>query len=383
MTVSAKTLSSLLGLLYEAAADPQKWPAFLESLTKQVNADLANLVTTRSSSFAEHLHGSIVYTFGLPVEGVALYRNYYGVRDPVIREYRKRRSQGVAINSELVGRDVYYQSEFYNDFAKYYHAEYICFTAIEQNATRSSGLGLSRSSQLGDFDPETLGLIESLVPHLRRAVALNRTLSTFHAQRFTTTSAMNIAAISLDERGLIIAVSGSAEELLRKQDGLISHGRQLSASDPSQNARLQSLIAAAVTAPSGKGWRPSRPMPYGGSMAIARRDGKHSLQLAIFPFHSSELLLEDRPCAIVFLVDPENKTTATAEALQSLYELTPAESRLAELLLAGHNLADCAEQLGNTIETTRDRLKTVMRKTNVSRQSELIRLLIGFPNLRR
>lgn len=84
----------------------------------------------------------------------------------------------------------------------------------------------------------------------------------------------------------------------------------------------------------------------------------------------------------MLLIDPDRKPAATAETLQSLYGLTPAEGRLTEMLLTGRELAECAEMLGNTIETARVRLKRIMRKTNVSRQSELIRLLVGFPDLR-
>lgn len=234
-----------------------------------------------------------------------------------------------------------------------------------------------------------------LVPHLCRAVALNRALTKLHAENKTTSAAMNIAAISLGERGLVIAASESAEEILREGDGLTSRNRRLSASDPLRNALLQELIQAALeTACKGEstcsnGSKPGEPpgtRKQAGSRSwqsfvIPRSNSKHALQLVVLPFRSSKLLLQDRPCVLIFIMDPEKKTVPVSEALQTLYGLTPAEARLTELLVAGHELNHCAELLGNTVPSTRVRLKAAMRKMNVSRQTELMRLLVGFPKL--
>jgi DNA-binding CsgD family transcriptional regulator len=81
----------------------------------------------------------------------------------------------------------------------------------------------------------------------------------------------------------------------------------------------------------------------------------------------------------VFLADNAAQPAARTELLKSLFELTPAEARLAEQLASGPSLSDAADNLGITIGTARTQLKSVFLKTDTSRQAELVRLLLLLP----
>jgi DNA-binding CsgD family transcriptional regulator len=61
--------------------------------------------------------------------------------------------------------------------------------------------------------------------------------------------------------------------------------------------------------------------------------------------------------------------------LERLFELTPAEARLAWLVGAGCGLTEAAERLGVSPHTARTQLKCVFAKTATGRQSQLVRLL--------
>ena len=65
--------------------------------------------------------------------------------------------------------------------------------------------------------------------------------------------------------------------------------------------------------------------------------------------------------------------------MQQLYGLTPAESRVADLLLEGLEVRDAAERLCITLETARFHLKRVLAKTGTHRQTELMRLMLSLP----
>jgi DNA-binding CsgD family transcriptional regulator len=69
----------------------------------------------------------------------------------------------------------------------------------------------------------------------------------------------------------------------------------------------------------------------------------------------------------------------TAGLMKTMYGLTPAESRLADLLLEGLEVRGIADSLGITIETTRFYLKRVLAKTGTRRQSELMKLMLSLP----
>ena len=396
MTSSTDTVLGLVELIYQSASDPRYWTRFLAALNKKLNAESANLTVASFSEDApaQVTERRVVYSAGFPPEGLTSYRQYFGVLDPFLSEYKIRFPRGGTIAGEhLLDRNTYHRSAFYNEFAKLYNVEHVCFSRLEQHASTASGLGLTRPEKLGPFDDAALQFISALVPHMRRAIQIDRMLSQENTLYNHVTDKMNIAVVSLDAKGRPLVVSELAWELLHRNDGLLLTGNQLSASNSSQELVLQQTIASAIAASrenrspreiraesrTSPNSRSSKPIPFCGCLAVSRSFSKHPLQVIVHPLYSSELLLENRSCAVVMIIDPDRKPIAPAAALQILYGLTPAESRLAELLLQGNELSTCAELLGNSIAGARVRLKSIMRKTNVSRQSELMRLFVGFP----
>lgn len=93
------------------------------------------------------------------------------------------------------------------------------------------------------------------------------------------------------------------------------------------------------------------------------------------------MLTEAAPCALIFISDPDALPASRAAILCNLHGLAPAECRLADLLLQGLELAATAERLHITDSTARFMLKSVFRKTETHRQSELIRFLLCLPDL--
>jgi DNA-binding CsgD family transcriptional regulator len=68
---------------------------------------------------------------------------------------------------------------------------------------------------------------------------------------------------------------------------------------------------------------------------------------------------------------------ASAQVLQDLFGLTPAEARVARWIAAGKRIRDIADEAGLAAGTVRQQLKSVFAKTGVSRQADLVGLLVG------
>jgi DNA-binding CsgD family transcriptional regulator len=71
----------------------------------------------------------------------------------------------------------------------------------------------------------------------------------------------------------------------------------------------------------------------------------------------------------------------SVETVARLFDLTDAEARLAVALSEGHRIEDAAEILGITVSSARTYLKRVFSKTEVTRQAELVRLILAAPVL--
>ncbi len=83
--------------------------------------------------------------------------------------------------------------------------------------------------------------------------------------------------------------------------------------------------------------------------------------------------------AVLFVSDPSEPVELSIEAICGLYGLTPAEGRLALGLTNGYKLDDLAEEWSVSMHTVRSQLRQIFRKTDTSRQSELVKLILTGP----
>jgi DNA-binding HTH domain-containing proteins len=88
--------------------------------------------------------------------------------------------------------------------------------------------------------------------------------------------------------------------------------------------------------------------------------------------------------AAVVTVTPVDRSNAPAAVvLERLFDLTPAEAKVAQGIGSARSVEALANSLGISRETVRSQLKAVMAKTGAGRQSELVSLLAGkeFPQI--
>jgi len=78
--------------------------------------------------------------------------------------------------------------------------------------------------------------------------------------------------------------------------------------------------------------------------------------------------------AICFKSHKQN-LVCTSDPIRTLFKLTPAESRLASELARGTAISAAATSTGITLNTARDRLKSIFAKTRTRRQAELVSLI--------
>jgi DNA-binding NarL/FixJ family response regulator len=67
--------------------------------------------------------------------------------------------------------------------------------------------------------------------------------------------------------------------------------------------------------------------------------------------------------------------------LRRLFDLTPAEARLAQALTCGDSLEEVAERLNVKMTTARTQLAAIFAKTHTSRQAQLVAILSRLAHL--
>ena len=85
--------------------------------------------------------------------------------------------------------------------------------------------------------------------------------------------------------------------------------------------------------------------------------------------------------ALVLLSDPAERARSRGAALAALYALTPTETRIADLLFQGTEIAGIANSLEIAEGTVRFHMKRVLAKTGAHRQVEPVRLMAALPGV--
>lgn len=78
---------------------------------------------------------------------------------------------------------------------------------------------------------------------------------------------------------------------------------------------------------------------------------------------------------LVCVSDLEVRSRLSEQRLREIFDLSPAESRVAAALFEGATPREAAEQLGVSFYTVRGHLVRIFEKTGTGRQAELVRLL--------
>ncbi len=155
---------------------------------------------------------------------------------------------------------------------------------------------------------------------------------------------MQTGVLLLDTTGKVLSLNAVARELLPRTEGLLLEDGKLALD-------------------------PLAPEP---PTTVQRKDGHPPLKLRM------AVLCDDSPKAshVVVTLVPAGDPTARRALLAGRFNLTPAETRMAETVIEGHSPAKIAELLGITLHTVRTYLKRLYGKTGVRNQAGLVRILI-------
>ncbi len=396
---SGETVSKLLGLLYEASASTGSWSGFLSAISEYTQSESSYFLLVDAQG-----RSNFNLNHGFDPEWTRAYMTHFHSHDMVLKRFvaaRRLHGEWVGTRYSVIPKQDYLDSYFYNEFTRPQHKLPLCAVALGGlEGGLEGGLGLMRSESEDPYSQETVALITMLAPHLRQALNMHRALALARSQSAElqhSVEALDTAVVSLDSIGRVVRMSAAAQTILDLRNGIVLEGGFLRASVAAEQLRLAAMIAGAVATGIGHGeefavrrlteaapqagsdplWTPSA----GGAMEIAREGSNSVLRVVVTPFHSRELLLMDQPAALVFFSDPGAHAGSRASVLSALYAVTPVECRLAGLLADGFEVAGAADLMKITTETARFHLKAIFRKTGVRRQAELVRLVLGLPNV--
>lgn len=371
-------LSSLIGKIYGAAADASLWPQFLEEFADAIGGTASGIVY-----YDLRLPGSNSGVFGrTDPEQSRKYLEHFANINPWMKAWETRQypdgPMSITISDQLIELSRLKKTEFYHDFLRLYDQAHQFSGMISKTQDWGAEYFCVRSRRKGPFGPAEVKALRTIFPHLQQAMQLRRRMAELEGENRALLDALDrlpVGVILLDDHCRVLRVNRSAESILAQNDGLFIGKRGIEASAQQQCRVLRSALTAAALTSAGKGFS------SGGHLGIPRPSGKRPFVVHVMSASVRSLACGGNFAAVIVLVtDPERGSPRLADLMQTLYGLTPAESRLADHLVAGRSLSEAAEMNKVTRETVRSQIKSIFSKTGVRRQAELIRLLSALPN---
>lgn len=366
----------IVGAIYDAALQQSRWAGVLERIDDAVGGRLLFGVYDPANGLSSLLSPRI------DPERVQNLLDW-APRNPLLPLGRDRAPGDVFTIGDFISREQFARSDFYNEWWEPagFDAEPLTTNLLADHHATGI-LTCHRPAHLPPYDHRARRLFATLAQHLVRAVAIQRRMHQLDL-------AGRAAVEGVDElkQGLILTSAAArplflnrrARELTEKADGIRLEAGQLDAADRGEASRLRALIASCSS---------DEPDRIGGTMSLRRPQGHAPLRVQVSPVGSDwaesagPFTFGCRPTAMLLITDPESGVESEADvglrrdALRQRFGLTRAEAAFAIEIVKGGGRKLTAERLGITDGTARSHLSRIFHKTGVSRQAELVRLLL-------
>jgi DNA-binding CsgD family transcriptional regulator len=352
--------------IYQSVQEDNPWRSCLAQLVKYFQVANAAIVVRPSTA------SDPGYLVCVPAGGDALelaFRSKWYELDPFIGVPPER----VMLVSDLMTDVQWQSSHFFLDYVRRtvpIDASRVMGVNITTQAGTMSRLRLHRFQHLPPFSAADKQHLAMFVPHIKQAMKLTALLHCNESQKRIYEEGLerlNIGVIVLSETAQLLRANPTARQMLDSADGLRLLDRQLAASTVTETRALRHLLASARE-------RPGQVT----AMCLSRPSGRRKLAAVV---RSIPLVEEsegrERPAVSIFLRDPDTLAEPAHDIARQLFDFTPAEAHLAIELLNGLSLDEAAAKLGILRNTGRAHLRAIFSKTGVSRQSELIRVLLN------
>lgn len=231
---------------------------------------------------------------------------------------------------------------------------------------------LARMRDKGRYTAKDIASLDSLRPHLNRATLIAARLGLERANAMAETlSRLGLAAAVIDPAGRVIG-SNSLLDALHDILPSVAFGR-ISVNDRAGNTLFRAgleQIGSGDAKPGGM----SIPVP---PSACGSRP---PLIIHLLPVRglAQDIFAGGQALMVVSLL--ERKSAPMPELLHGLFDLSPAEARLAGEMATGMTLRDITVSRPVSMPTLRTQVRSILAKTGVSRLADLSRLLAQIPD---
>lgn len=368
---SVEKFSDLIGAIYDCVITPERWSGVLDEICAEFGfatgaLSVASLTNMRAgvnavsgSDLTQMAQNGIAYGADIiELWGGVERIQQYPLGEPIVQ-------------SQAVRQDVISGNRYYREWAMPKGLFDAVAVGLVRDKTMVGNAIFSQHQSAGPIGDAQLDGLRVLAPHIRRAVTISNLfdMKTVEAATFAATvEALSVGVVLADEDCRIIHANAAATAMLAADDPIVVRHGRIAVQSAATTSTLQSAVAQAAKDEATLGQK-------GIGIPIPRAGGD-PLVIHVLPLRRSHMRsgLHQRAAAALFVASASGPPRLPHDALNQLYDLTPAEIRIFELICEGQTRADVSESLGISISTVKSHLFHVFEKTGCRRQVDLVRL---------
>ncbi|MDO9561475.1 MAG: helix-turn-helix transcriptional regulator [Bradyrhizobium sp.] len=357
---STSTESELIDRIYECGFVPELWPQVLKDTSKISESAGASLFITNPEVTAWTASKN-----SREITGRFVADGWYW-QGRLMSLVHESRHAGFLRDVDLCSQEELEAEPIYRDNWRKMGLGWGAATAFALPTGENLSIVLSRTTAQGPADAATIQRLDTLRPHLARTAVMAARLHLERAQAAgQALAALGLAALVLDESGKVLAANALIEGL----DDLVywRAADRVTLKDRRADDMLGEALARVAL------------NDHGGARSFPVRDATTDALMVghVIPIRFSARDIFASSAAVFVLMPVGAPNAPPVELVMSLFDLTPAEARVARGLAAGKTVDDLAGDNGVSPNTVRVQVRGVLEKTGCRRQTEVVALLGG------
>ena len=368
----------ILASLHDAMLDDGRWPAASSLIDEACGLTGNDLIVREGPLDAGRVLFVGAYCRGQRREDQErdYLENYCSIDERVPR-FRQLPDSRLVHVRDLLTADQLKTSATYNDMLRRTGGQDSLNARLDGPDGSSITWGLRDPVDSDGWASSRVTTVAALLPHIRQFVRVRHALVRAEARHTTVTALLDnprIGILHLDRRGRVLAANDRARSILRHGDGLTDRGGMLGARAPADQVRLERLLGGAL---------PDSATPAVSGSILLRR----SPVLPPFVVHVKPVRVPQpdygarHVAALVLVVEPGRHHRINPELVAGILKLTQAEAQVAVWLAEGKSVRDMAQATGHSEGAIYWHLKQIYRKQSLSRQVDLVRLVLSLAEL--
>lgn len=367
----AESFNSLVADIYDSTTRANGFEPFLKKLCEYTDSASANMSTVNA------VEGCFVggWLHGFKQEDIALYVEENLIeQDPIAQKVMNSGPGRFVLFREALDWEEFKQREIYKKWVVPQDIVDSAGSMISSEGHILTTLFIQRNSRQGQFTDHQLELLNSLIPHLQRAVSLYMRLLEKNVNHQPLTAALDALAtptILLNARGMVSYANRSARDFVEGRgwiaidDGVITIN----------NAGLRNKFIKYLVDNTSYAFSEQVDSK---SIIHVEMDGER-VAFLMQPVDESREQGAHGGAMLFIHRHVQNIDESKAPIIAELFHLSPAEAQVALLLSQGMSVGAIVDFSGRTENTIRTHLKSAFAKTGVNTQSQLVSLILTSP----